>query len=139
MNTTKTTILLCIVSLFYGCNKDNKEEKKTHTETMIEKFKKKDQILIMHNYPSSTCVSQTLKNSLLSKEYRIKDLDTYVEDNTIDCQAYERQNDGVSCLEKAIATNATKACVIGYNIKINNMTDTQAISVDLPDIIEDIL
>lgn len=143
MNTKKLFTILFVTSIFYGCNGDNTNEEETQThrksKTTTDKLKEKDSILIMHNYPASVCVSQKLKNNLVSKEPKIKDILTHVEANTVNCKTYQRSNDGITCLVRTIDNDSTQACVIGYNLKINTMVDTEAILSDLPDIIVDIL
>jgi len=111
---TGISTLLCSVLVFTACggggNGGNQED------PVIKEIKKRDGIVIFHEYSASVCQSDTLK-SALQKE-GLRDIITSVEDNSINCAHYGRANDGNTCTEELFG-GYPNACVIAANISID--------------------
>ena len=92
--------------LFTGCGGGG------HKESITDKIKKRDAIIIIHAYPAGVCNSQELKQSL-AQGIGAKDIITSVEDNSVSCATYGR--DYNTCGEEFYG-GYPNACVIGFNV-----------------------
>ena len=103
-----------------ACNNsdsNNNTSGEDKNEPLEDTISSRNYVFIIYNHPPSSCDSYlyTIKNNI--------DVITVVENNSVTCATYGKQDDGRECgTMNMTGTDSSQSCVIGYNIRSNRKT-----------------
>ena len=120
MNRMKIVAMASITAMtiaMTGCGSSSSSSSGSTPPVYVDPITEKDAIVIIHNYPKSICLSDTLYNRLQSANYD-PTMIIRSEQNLISCQDYDRSDDGISCREDS-AGAGDLACVVGFDIDMS--------------------